>query len=795
MFYVSNSNATAASDYGTAARGDTHGGLVEGLDHGFGTGTAPSRAAMEEAVVSLVRVLVEWSMGVDTLLMCAVLGAFIYVCSLVNRVQARAFRKATVRAVTDAVAALGSFAVRASKAGAYMFISGILLPLLVGVYLDVATLKAFESTPAERLAALESDPVVFLLAHWLLGSFLWGHVTQLLISARESLDARALSTAANTLLPPLEVLRARYLYYDPQALPGPVMGIPQNIRGVGRNGRNLRQQQQQQQDGLAPALDGGRDRAWRRERVRGGGLDEDFAADEEQLNDLIADTRTVLRRMSDIPVASFAHMMLLHMCYTLPVLLFGVLVPLRAGHTLTLYLLSPNPVKLASAAEVSYGTHADMQVPFELLMVHVVVPFLFRQLRYSILCSKLMREYMRAATAWLGMSELYREALEDNGPGFEAEAEAEAAPGAGGGAVPDNAHDVGLFSSLPRTLRYCLLLLGVLVGHSLLSSVAIYTPLWLGRTAVWAAGSSASVGRNDLYCVGVGVLLSAMLAYVATLVVRDLNRQGQAQGQAQVQVEVEMQPQAQDPIRAPAVAQPRAPPQVNAEMVARDRADLVRTLGKWGTSLITCALLGVVWVVVIPISIGLVADAACLVPFRTTALESPRAHILSCWGRGGVVLMCWTRLMVNGINVAMAMGYNPNDLHPQWEIWRRRLETVMRQGVENVDAENICRHIFVPIFCYLGDLYLIPYFVSRTLGAVLFTSSYVDRSLLVRYSCTGLLITRIIWSIYEYISHWISTVHADLMDRKYLVGRALVNNQPEGAAPAPTAPAVAPTVH
>jgi len=244
---------------------------------------------------------------------------------------------------------------------------------------------------------------------------------------------------------------------------------------------------------------------------------------------------------------------------------------------------------------------------------------------------------------------------------------------------------------------------------------------------------------NDLHCYAIGVLLSWGVSKLCGLILKDLT------------------------------------------MHTEFTQHLVTALN-WLKKIIIATVLGSIWVFFIPVCIGITLEAVIIVPISVSRIESVKYPLLQSWAIGIVLLTLWTRILLSGViddvdfDAGANNGHNGNNGNNGLATWRVRFLTVMRNGIAHIDGGMITTQILFPICIYYADILCSSYFVSRTLGYIIYTSTYQVRTLLIRYSFSCLVGCRIGLKCWRSISHVVSKVHDEARDKKYLVGVQLQNN-------------------
>lgn len=107
-------------------------------------------------------------------------------------------------------------------------------------------------------------------------------------------------------------------------------------------------------------------------------------------------------------------------------------------------------------------------------------------------------------------------------------------------------------------------------------------------------------------------------------------------------------------------------------------------------------------------------------------------------------------------------------------IWRVRFDRCVRAGFVGVDLPYILRNIMAPIFLYILDRLVIPFFLARTAG-LCFTQSYFTRTVIMRFSFLLYFTARLLVVAAGYLRVYIAKTHTEILDSRYLVGTELNN--------------------
>ena len=70
---------------------------------------------------------------------------------------------------------------------------------------------------------------------------------------------------------------------------------------------------------------------------------------------------------------------------------------------------------------------------------------------------------------------------------------------------------------------------------------------------------------------------------------------------------------------------------------------ILGVLGKWMVIGVKVLVLGSIWLVVIPLMIGVIFESVAVIPLRVAAQETPVYPLMQCWALGLVFLKIWMR--------------------------------------------------------------------------------------------------------------------------------------------------------
>jgi E3 ubiquitin-protein ligase MARCH6 len=184
---------------------------------------------------------------------------------------------------------------------------------------------------------------------------------------------------------------------------------------------------------------------------------------------------------------------------------------------------------------------------------------------------------------------------------------------------------------------------------------------------------------------------------------------------------------------------------------------------KWSAIVAKSVVLLALWIVVIPVVVGLLFELLVVVPLRVPIDESPVFIFYQDWALGLVFLKIWTRLVMLGQITPLAD-----------ERWRIRFEQVRTDGFANLRGFWVLKEIIAPILIRLLVALCVPHIFARwifpSLGYSLIVNSAVNR-----FAWLGCLGIAVIWYGVKRLRQWLLDLHNSIRDDRYLVGRRLHN--------------------
>uniref|UniRef100_A0A7N0SZX6 RING-type E3 ubiquitin transferase n=1 Tax=Kalanchoe fedtschenkoi TaxID=63787 RepID=A0A7N0SZX6_KALFE len=217
---------------------------------------------------------------------------------------------------------------------------------------------------------------------------------------------------------------------------------------------------------------------------------------------------------------------------------------------------------------------------------------------------------------------------------------------------------------------------------------------------------------------------------------------------------------------------------------------LFSQIWKWcGIVMKSSALLSI-WVLVIPVLIGLLFELLVIVPMRVPVDESPVFLLYQDWALGLIFLKIWTRLVMLDHMMPLVD-----------ESWRIKFERVREDGFSRLQGLWVLREIVSPIIMKLLTALCVPYVLARGVFPI-FGYPLVINSAVYRFAWIGCLSISLLAFCAKRFHVWFTNLHNSIRDDRYLIGRRLhnfgedsVQRQTEAAEPQLALPAPIPVAH
>ncbi|CAK9869462.1 unnamed protein product [Sphagnum jensenii] len=361
------------------------------------------------------------------------------------------------------------------------------------------------------------------------------------------------------------------------------------------------------------------------------------------------------------------------------------------------------------------------EIPADMLLFHICIPFAVEHFRPRATIKTVLSHWFSTAGWVLGLSEFLLPGPLPNVDNNEQQRrvgvqdQQNAPPHQG-------AYSCFMISRYQFVMQILLLLFGAWITLLAFNSTMVLLPVCLGR-AIFASLSQLPYTRgakcNDLYAFSIGCyILWATVVAVRYIV---------------------------DYLRT------------------HDLHLLLRQVLKWSSIIFKSVVLLSLWVVVIPVLIGLLFELVVVVPLRVPVYESPVFLLYQDWALGLVFLKIWTRLVSLGQMMPMVD-----------DSWRVKFEQVRSDGFSRLRGWWVFTSIIAPILIHLLTVLCLPYVLACGIFP-LFGYSLVVNSSVYRFAWLGSLLLGLCWYGIKRLYKWLLDLHNSIRDDRYLVGRQLHN--------------------
>lgn len=200
---------------------------------------------------------------------------------------------------------------------------------------------------------------------------------------------------------------------------------------------------------------------------------------------------------------------------------------------------------------------------------------------------------------------------------------------------------------------------------------------------------------------------------------------------------------------------------------------LLKVLAQYSQLACKCVILGVFWLFLIPIVLGVLVDLAIVTPLVVPLYHSPIYFLYQDWAIG--------LLSIKFCHKLLHSLPNSDDLPTYIQDWKVLIDHLETEGITGVSMKWAMGEVTWPAFTYLVALLCIPYVTIHSVLPSLGLDCY-GQEVLYRYGY--LVMTASVqmarWHCWFTQQMW--KLHNTIRDDKYLVGKAL-RNMPEGTSP------------
>lgn len=200
----------------------------------------------------------------------------------------------------------------------------------------------------------------------------------------------------------------------------------------------------------------------------------------------------------------------------------------------------------------------------------------------------------------------------------------------------------------------------------------------------------------------------------------------------------------------------------SADYIRTRRAShLISKIWKWCAIILKSSALLSIWIVVIPVLIGLLFELLVIVPMRVPVDESPVFLLYQDWALGLIFLKIWTRLVMLDQMAPLVD-----------ESWREKFERVREDGFSGLRGFWILREIVIPIITKLLTALCVPYVFAKGVFPILGYPLIVN-STVYRFAWLGCLLFSMLYFCAKRFHVWFMNLHNAIRDDRYLIGRRL----------------------
>uniref|UniRef100_M4DM94 RING-CH-type domain-containing protein n=1 Tax=Brassica campestris TaxID=3711 RepID=M4DM94_BRACM len=188
---------------------------------------------------------------------------------------------------------------------------------------------------------------------------------------------------------------------------------------------------------------------------------------------------------------------------------------------------------------------------------------------------------------------------------------------------------------------------------------------------------------------------------------------------------------------------------------------LLNRIWKWCGIVIKSSVLLGIWVLIIPVLIGLLFELLVIVPIKVPVDESPVFILYQDWALGLIILKIWTRLMVD-------------------DSWRAKFERVKEDGFSRLQGLWVLREIVLPVVMKLVTALCVPHVLARGVFPMLGCPLVVN-SAVYRFAWIGCLSASLLCFCAKRCHVWFRNLHNSIRDDRYIIGQRLHNSGEEAA--------------
>ncbi|XP_019263510.1 PREDICTED: probable E3 ubiquitin ligase SUD1 isoform X2 [Nicotiana attenuata] len=190
---------------------------------------------------------------------------------------------------------------------------------------------------------------------------------------------------------------------------------------------------------------------------------------------------------------------------------------------------------------------------------------------------------------------------------------------------------------------------------------------------------------------------------------------------------------------------------------------LMNQILKWCAIVLKSSALLSIWILIIPVLIGLLFELLVIVPMRVPIDESPVFLLYQDWALGLIFLKIWTRLVMLDHMMPLVD-----------ESWRLKFERVRENGFSRLQGFWVLREIVLPIIMKLLTALCVPYVLAKGVFPI-FGYPLLVNSAVYRFAWLGCLGFSLLCFCAKRFHVWFTNLHNSIRDDRYLIGRRLHN--------------------
>lgn len=196
------------------------------------------------------------------------------------------------------------------------------------------------------------------------------------------------------------------------------------------------------------------------------------------------------------------------------------------------------------------------------------------------------------------------------------------------------------------------------------------------------------------------------------------------------------------------------------------RQHMASAICSWGVTGLKSSPLMFIWIVIIPLLIGLLVDCLLISPF-VAPNEVLVLDFFCIWFLGAHLLKFWTKL-VHWTRVVPFLAYFID------ENWVEKLTQACEDGFSGLRAMWVMQDILMPISVKLLSALCVPYVLAKGVFPMFGYSAAVN-STVHRFAWLGSLAVCVLYHLGKLARRFFVKLHDSIRDERYLIGQRLQN--------------------